>query len=232
MMNNIQEIKAYADKAIEKQQLLQASYFERLQDQSMTKEEFCISQEQFYFAVSFFSRPMSCLLARIPCPAKRLDILHNVVEEHGDFQKSKFHAETFKEFLSRLGKNTDDINKVFLWPSVRSFNSTLTTACTFDELPTGISCIGVIEYAFSFISDIIAKSVIHNNWLARENMIHYDFHKEHDIRHAMELFEVMQSEWETENGKYQIQQGIEMGVWIFKMLYENLNEFSSQNPYQ
>ena len=69
----------------------------------MSLEQFRLTQEQFFFAVSFFPRPMSVLVGRIPDPKQRLDILHNVVEEHGEFDEKAFHHTTFQQFLSTIG---------------------------------------------------------------------------------------------------------------------------------
>ncbi len=69
----------------------------------MSCTEFQRTQRQFYFAVDFFSRPMSALLMRMPCPEQRLGILANIVEEHGGFQPSAFHEATFRDFLVTLG---------------------------------------------------------------------------------------------------------------------------------
>src|SRR5690606_5952223 len=103
------QVRKAADAALSASGIWQNPYLEALSDGSMSMDVFRASQEQFYFAVAFFSRPMAGLVARSPDYASRIDILHNVVEEHGDFRLSRSHAATFDAFLTSLGS---DIAKV------------------------------------------------------------------------------------------------------------------------
>ena len=80
---------------------------------------------------------------------------HNVVEEHGEFNPSKFHVATFQQFLRSIRCNPDTLDCSSLWPELRAFNSVLATACLLDEVEIGVSCMGIIEYAFADISAII-----------------------------------------------------------------------------
>src|SRR5688572_29619134 len=126
-------------------------YLKTLQDGSMSLESFRKSQEQFFFAVTFFSRPMAALVGRIEDPKLRLDILHNLVEEHGDFHEERFHHNTFREFLRLIGSDPDRLASMPVWPAVRAFNGVLTASCVLDELEVGIGCMGVIEQSFARI---------------------------------------------------------------------------------
>ena len=47
-------------------------YFQSLADGIFDKDDFIETQIQFYFAVTFFSRPMAALAAKIPLPHMRL----------------------------------------------------------------------------------------------------------------------------------------------------------------
>src|SRR4051812_15114042 len=77
-------VTAAADAILGKADLLRSNpYLRALKTGSMSLAQFRHSQEQFFWAVSFFSRPMAAMVARIPDAKARLDILHNVVEEHG-----------------------------------------------------------------------------------------------------------------------------------------------------
>jgi len=97
-------VTARALQAIERSGLLANPYLEALGNGTMSLDVFRRTQEQFFFAVTFFSRPMAALVGRIPDPKLRLDILHNLVEEHGDFNEERFHHNTFREFLRLIGK--------------------------------------------------------------------------------------------------------------------------------
>ena len=142
----IPQVASRAIEVLDRVDILHNPYLEALVDGSMPLANFLRTQEQFFFAVTFFPRPMAALVGRLPDPAQRLDILRNLVEEHGEFEQSAFHHTTFQEFLRRIGSEPE---KLDLWPAVRAFNSVLTTACLMDEIEVGIACMGVIEQAFA-----------------------------------------------------------------------------------
>src|SRR6266404_1378374 len=149
-----------ADRVLLTTGIFNNSYFRALRDGSMNLECFRRTQEQFFFAVTFFPRPMAALVGRIPDPKQRLDILHNLVEEHGEFQEDQFHHNTFQQFLRMIGCSPEILDKLKVWPALRAFNSVLTSACVLDELEVGVGCMGIIEYAFAPISSIIRKAVV------------------------------------------------------------------------
>ena len=122
------QVAARADSVLDHVGIDRNPYLEALVNGTMSLEVFRRTQEQFFFAVTFFPRPMAALVGRLPEPGQRLDILRNVVEEHGDFDESAFHHTTFQEFLRRIGSDVDTLDDLHLWPAVRAFNSILTTA--------------------------------------------------------------------------------------------------------
>jgi pyrroloquinoline-quinone synthase len=198
-------------------------YLVSLRDGGMSLDAFQRSQEQFFYAVTFFPRPMAALVGRIPEPRFRLDILHNLVEEHGDFDERFFHHTTFQDFLGRLGVRPETLDSLRLWPEVRAFNSALTAACVLDELEVGVACMGMIEYAFADISADIGKGVVARGWLAPETLTHYKLHAEIDQRHADEFFAVIEAGWNDARKRYLIEQGLELGAYIFDRLYRDLH---------
>jgi pyrroloquinoline-quinone synthase len=199
-------------------------YLRALEDGSMTQECFRRTQEQFFFAVTFFPRPMAALVARIPDPRLRLDILHNVVEEHGEFHEEQFHHTTFQRFLSSIGARPEGLDELPVWPAVRAFNSVLTTACVLDEMEIGVACMGVIEHAFAGISATIGRAVVARGWVSAERLVHYKLHAEIDERHAEEFYAVVEPRWDDRRGRYCIEQGLGLGVYVFDRLYRDLYE--------
>lgn len=220
----LKEIRLSADRELAHREILDGDYFRSLQDGSMTLSQFSETQKQFYFAVLFFSRPMAGLLGRFPNPKQRLDLLRNLVEEHGDFQQEAFHEATFRKFLKSIGveANPDSIENLGLWPELRAFNSILATACTLDELEVGVACIGIIEYAFADISAIIGKTVVDRGWVSSDDLVHYKLHSEIDKRHADEFFELVLEQWLIDDRRYFIEQGLALGAYCFDNLYRDL----------
>jgi len=196
-------------------------YFDSLRSGAMPREEFYRTQRQFYFAVDFFSRPMSALLMRMSCPEQRLHVLANVVEEHGDFQPSAFHEATFREFLDALG-DAGRPEPAEMGPPVHAFNSTIMAACLFDDRDVGIACLGIIEFAFADISAMIGQAVIDRGWLTENKLVHYSLHAEIDKQHADDFFKLIEDDWRDPTRRSRIEQGLQLGAYAFDRLYRDL----------
>jgi pyrroloquinoline-quinone synthase len=223
MNSRAPRVTEHADKVLDKVGILKNSYFQALSQGSMPLDVFRRSQEQFFFAVTFFSRPMAALVGRIPHPKMRLDILHNLVEEHGEFDESQIHHNTFQKFLKSIGSQPAMLESLPVPTALRAFNSILTCACVLDELEVGVACMGIIEYAFAPISEIIGKAVVNRGWVKPDELIHYKLHSEIDKRHAEEFFAVIEPNWDDAARRYFIEQGLELGAYTFDRLYRDLN---------
>ena len=215
-------VSARAGAILERSGIMANVYFRDLQSGAMPLDAFRRTQEQFFFAVTFFPRPMAALVGRIPDPKQRLDVLHNLVEEHGEFQEQRFHHNTFQQFLRSIGADPDRLDDLMIWPEVRAFNSVLTTACVLDDLEVGVACMGVIEQAFAGISALIGRAVVERGWVKAEDLVHYKLHAEIDERHAAEFFAVVESGWRGGSRRYHVEQGLELGTYIFDRLYRDL----------
>jgi len=220
-------VTARAQEALEQSGILQNPYLQTLENGSMSLEGFRRSQEQFFFAVTFFPRPMAALVGRIPNPKWRLDILHNLVEEHGEFDEKLFHHTTFQGFLRSIGSEPEKVEVQPLTPALRAFNSVLTSACVLDELEVGVACMGIIEYAFAGISATIGRAVVQRGWVRQNELVHYALHAEIDERHAEEFFAVIEPKWAEPGRRYFIEQGLELGAYAFNRLYSDLYALST-----
>ncbi|HEY7423433.1 MAG TPA: iron-containing redox enzyme family protein [Gemmataceae bacterium] len=198
------------------------SYLRALADGSLSLEGFRRTQEQFYFAVVYFPRPMAVLLSRLPDPETRMDILHNLVEEHGDFQAEQSHPNTFRCFLHSIGANADAVTTIPVWPAVRAFNAALHGVCAFAEPEVGACCLGEIELAFAGVSAAIGQTVAKRGWVRREDLVHYQLHAEIDTRHAEEFFAVAEPAWDNAHQRLLVEQGLELGAHLFDRLYREL----------
>jgi len=223
-------VTACAIRALETCGIMRNPYLLELKAGKMTLEGFRRSQEQFFFAVSFFPRPMAALVGRIPNPKARLDILHNLVEEHGEFDERCFHHTTFQWFLRSIGSNPEKVEAGALSAGLRAFNSVLTCACVLDELEVGVACMGIIEYAFAGISAVIGNAVVEQGWVTREQLVHYALHAEIDERHAEEFFAVIEPQWNDPARRYFIEQGLQLGAYAFNRLYSDLSAISKNSP--
>jgi pyrroloquinoline-quinone synthase len=91
-----------------------------------------------------------------------------------------------------------------------------------DELEVGVGCIGVIERSFADISREIGRAVVDRGWVQADKLAHYKLHAEIDRRHADEFFAVAEPRWDDSRARYNIEQGVRMGAYIFDRLYTDL----------
>lgn len=199
-------------------------YFVTLARGDFSKADFVETQIQFSHAVTYFSRPMAALVAKIPEPELRVEILRNLWEEHGEGNLSRTHKNTFAEFLRRLdGISEEQVSERALWPEVRLFNTALSGACLHDEYLVGAAMLGMIERMFCDISAWIGKSVIERGWIPRERMVHYELHEVLDVKHSDDFFALLEPAWErSAEDRYFIEQGLRLGATAFNGMYEGL----------
>lgn len=203
-------------------------FFVALRDGTFTHADFLETQYQFHAAVTFFSRPMAALAAKIPDPMLRAPIIRNVWEEHGEGDPQRMHGATFELFLSRLARIPiadvqRELDRRPLWPEMRAFNTLLVGCCVLDDYLVGAGAMGIVERMFSEISMWIGRAVVARGFLSAEEMVHYDLHEKLDVRHAAEFFQVLTSQWNAgASQRYQIEQGLRMGAIAFDQLYARL----------
>lgn len=199
-------------------------YFDALERRAFTREDFVETQMQFMFAVVFFSRPMAVLAARLPRPEMRLNLIHNVFEEHGEGNLKLSHEKTFLTLLEGFGLNFDTLDSRAMWPEVRAFNTALTGLANHDDVLTGVAAFGIIEDLFANFSARLGRGIIANGWLTAEELVHYGTHEELDEEHADEFYQILRPIYENPRARYQIEQGLELGAYIFTRLYRDLHE--------
>jgi pyrroloquinoline-quinone synthase len=200
-------------------------YFVALRERAFDKDDFVETQIQFYYAVTFFSRPMAAVAAKIPSARMRVEVLRNVWEEHGEGDARAMHGETFKLLLERLAEcGIDEIESRALWPELRAFNTALIGCCVLDDWEIGTSCLGMIERMFAEISAWIGNGIVANGWLSRDRLVHYALHEELDVRHSDDFFAVLTPVWDRgERERYLIRQGLQLGAYVFDELYRGLH---------
>lgn len=198
-------------------------YLVALRDGTMSREDFVETQIQFLFAVVFFSRPMAVLAGRLPRPEMRLSLLSNVRDEHGSGDLSLCHEQTFLALLSRFGVTLDDVDQRALWPEVRAFNTTLAGLCNLDDTMTAVAALGMIEDLFSGISAEIGTAILSRGWLEKAQLVHYTTHETLDVEHADGFYRELDAAFELHpRHTYQIEQGLELGGYVFLRMYEDL----------
>ncbi|MCX6850989.1 MAG: iron-containing redox enzyme family protein [Verrucomicrobia bacterium] len=210
--------------------ILSNRYFSALEDATMSREMFQATQQQFYFAVRYFSRPMAALMARMPSSALRRSLICNLAEEHGyveegagGFEPTLAHDMTFLRFLETMGVTREEMLHVREGEAVRAFNASLMGVCLMERTEVAFACLGVIEYAFAGISARIGSTVVQRGWVSADELVHYNLHEEIDGRHAAEFFECVVKAWQSGGtDRAEVEDGVRLGLHVFDRLYEDL----------
>jgi len=221
--------RAAADQMLADRNILKKPYFADLTNGAMSLPGFRDTQEQFLFAVRFFSRPMAALASRLPDSASRLDLIHNLGEEHGEGNPATAHDKTFAQFLRSIGGRGDRDTKA--GPAVDAFNHALIGVCLAKETDAAFSCLGIIEYAFADISAFIGNAVVARGWVRREDLVHYNLHAEIDKRHAEELFSAVEGRFDEGQANVDVvESGLRLGLHLFDAFYADLHQLSQTRP--
>jgi len=210
------QVQKLADVVLQERPILEGAFFKALP--TMPLEIFRKTQQQFYFAVDYFSRPMSALVARLPFHKDRIDIIHNIVEEHGDFSVNRYHSNTFRQFLCTIDAEVPSQ----ISAHVDAFNFTLMGVCANEDPILAVACNGIIEYAFADISAYLGRTVVDREWVSEEDLVHYNLHAHIDKRHAEELFKIIEPYAEDPKAREMVIAGLRLGAYIFNRLYEDL----------
>lgn len=193
-------------------------FFQGLKNGELSFEQFVVTQNQFYYAVVHFTRPLALVAGSIPDYESRINILKNIWEEHGEGDINKTHGKTFIEFLKRLtGKEFGQVPAI---KAVKQFNETLDETCKSAPYLMSVAMIGMIERMFSEISHFIGAAVIERSWMEPSQMIHYSVHQELDVIHAQDFFDILKPFEDREEEI--IREGLALGATTFLMLYHDL----------
>ncbi len=217
--------------------ILNNRYFAALEDAAMSREMFQATQQQFFFAVRYFSRPMAALMARMPSSALRRSLICNLAEEHGYveeaaavFEPTLAHDMTFLRFLETLGVTREAMGHVREAEAVKAFNAALMGVCMMERTEVAFACLGVIEYAFAGISARLGGTVVQRGWVSAEELVHYNVHEEIDGRHAAEFFECVVKAWQAGgDDRADVEAGVRLGLHVFDRLYVDLWDATAQH---
>ena len=80
-----------------------------------------------------------------------------------------------------------------------------------------------VDGARAIFGAIIGAGIVSRGWLPQGRMVHYNLHKEIDVRHSEDFFAVLAEPFErSAESRYFIEQGLRLGAFGFHRLYEDL----------
>ena len=197
-------------------------YFKSLANGTMIFDVFKKSQTNFYSAVCYFSRPLFVLCSRMDSYSRRLSILENIFDEHGNGDINKAHGKTYKQYLINLGVKEQKIKKNEFHISVKNFFSKVDNVVKNDDPQKAIAMYGIIEDRYTIISSIIAKTLLKNNWLDESKLAHYLVHEEIDMYHSKLFYNLIEKKWFENSSNIQIKEGLNLGNELILKLFNEL----------
>lgn len=198
--------------------------------QSTDKESFARSQIPFRYAVEGFSCALAATVAKIPELERRIKVAENVAEEHGLIGDKMPHKYTITQFLKVLGLSDSEI-AVQCPAGVHAFNQSLRNYCLSNSPEAGAALLGMIEYVFITVSNVVANHILSIGWVKPGAQRHYEVHEALDVEHSRVLFDVCSDYWSVELKRREICQGLILGAYYFWDLYNELHpEKSAELP--
>ena len=108
---------------------------------------------------------------------------------------------------------------------MRAFNTTLTGLALMDDPRTAMAALGIIEDLFSAISGELGAGIAARGWLPAGDIVHYAVHEHLDQEHAEDFYTPLYDGFASDPfARYQIEQGLELGAYIFLRMYRDLYE--------
>jgi len=200
-------------------------YLRALADGALTRAQFVETQLQFLAAVREFPKAMALLAARVPEAATRVVLEQNIQDELGAGRAEDSHVVTFQTLLSRLGADAQDVDTRIPGPEVHAFNQVVRATCALDDVATALAMLGMIEDLFSDISGRIGRGIVSNTWLPADQVTHYPTHEVVDVGHAEAFYRCLDAQ-----SPALVQQGLDLGAYIFLRLYEDLHRARDRRP--
>jgi pyrroloquinoline-quinone synthase len=194
------------------------AYVRRVLVGSLSRDDFIRTQVQFLFAVEPYADCLAMLAARCESSEARRVLEQNVHDEQGGGDPNNAHGATFRALLGKLGVTAAQIDASPRWPCVDAFNDGVREVCTNAPEPFGIATIAAIEDLFSTVSSELGRGIVVRGWLAREQVVHYNMHKELDRIHADALYALLDPADEP------VGRGLAWGVKLMVDLYAGLLE--------
>lgn len=233
----MEELLSWVTVEAEARGILRNSYFSALAGGTMSREAFQETQQQFFFAVRYFSRPMAALMARMSGSVLRRSLIHNLAEEHGYvdegaavFDPALAHDMTFLRFLETLGVTREAMGHVREAEAVRAFNTSLMGVCLMERTEAAFACLGIIEHEFAGISARLGRTVVERRWVPAEKLVHYNVHEAIDGQHAAEFFECVVQAWQAGGeDRGAVEDGVRLGLHLFDRLYVDLWDATSRH---
>lgn len=154
-----------------------------------TQKEFLASQISFFHAVQAFPRFLCLLASKIQSSEKRMEVVENIWEEHGNGDKSFFHTDTYMTYLKAIGYQGEKLEQnpwVTEW-----INNSLKMGMEIRSYQYA-SYLAGIEYIYARICADVVSYI--NTLKLSCGQTHYAKHAEIDWEHGKELFDVALAE--------------------------------------
>eukprot|EP01125_Pyxidicula_operculata_P016777 TRINITY_DN5803_c0_g1_i1.p1 TRINITY_DN5803_c0_g1~~TRINITY_DN5803_c0_g1_i1.p1 ORF type:complete len:407 (-),score=27.45 TRINITY_DN5803_c0_g1_i1:14-1234(-) len=204
-------------------------YFTWLISEESSKNQFALSQQAFFYAVSGWAQVISAVVSKVEEPTNREVILQNLLDEFGGGDKSESHPETFRAFLRALSleKETPECPV-----HISAFLNSILGLC-YRSPHEATAAVGIIEYLYVDISSILAYQINHKKWVLPGSQKHYAVHEELDVTHSEDLLRIPKNLLESNHKSKEVEDGtlkaLYLGAYYFWVLYKDMLKVAKNN---
>ncbi len=195
-------------------------YVQAVVDGSLDLHDFVRTQVQFFFAVAAYPKNLALLAERIQWPEAKRALEDNVRDELGRGTSAHSHVQTFRALLRKLGVTDAEIDGSHRWPCVETFNEGVRAACVDQPAEAGLATVAAIEDLFTHISQELGAAIADRGWLSRDEVVHYNVHRELDREHADALYGAIDTAKDA--SVPEVTRGVAAGVSLMTELYDGL----------
>ena len=198
------------------------SFFDALEKERMSKDEFIITQMVFLEAVKYFSIPMFIIASKLDSYKERSGIIENIIDEHGNGKIDKAHGNTFQAFLFSLGVTRAMLNNNETNNVAKTFNESLYKCAINESTFRSIAMMAIIEERYAEISLSIVRAILDKGWIDKNKLTHYSLHGHLDVKHADGFYNIIENGWGNKLKKEEIKKGLILGNNLICDLYDEL----------
>lgn len=192
------------------------AYFNALHDNTFEKDDFLETQIQLFFVVRELAQYLPDLARKVPEAESYLSIFSAFIESCEDEAFSKEYV--IYQTIEQLGFTQKGMDKKALWPESKAVITAIAGLCHTGEFYAAAAALFMIDQYFHEAKTNTLELLLQNKWVSAA-----ETESPRPKARHLEPFQVLEALYgQDESIDYQIEQGLELGAYLWTSLYEGL----------
>jgi pyrroloquinoline quinone (PQQ) biosynthesis protein C len=170
----------------------------------------------------FFPRFLAALISNIEHHNERLDLVGNLLEEHGHLKEEHFHITPYLAFLGGIGVSSEEVRRSRPIPGVVAYTRGVYDLCLHYPYLQGVAALGVIEQIVAMVSPIVTLAALEGGFIPKDKLVHFDGHAVFDVTHAQEIYRIAAPYFDRTDNREHISLGLALGMYYHLHAYEDI----------